>query len=254
MSQFAQLGREYGENAQLWVDPAVTDMEFTTLENGRLSLKAGILGQYVVYDAPTISVVADAYCPNCAVELNRRQVMIPNVKAFHTEQRSFEQALPEAAVEIVDATSYMAQPRLGKGDGSVEGVTAALYYDADSCLRTAQLPLNQTFPLPAGNWLGWLPEMPQTVSASAANGIGVNTKAVIRLVDMDPEGVPMITGITLDAPEKTSDRPGLIIRRAGDMTLWELAKACGSTVLAIEEANALTGEPEKDQMLLIPVK
>ena len=55
--------------------------------------------------------------------------------------------------------------------------------------------------------------------------------------------------------ENTSDpaRPSLILRRAGEADLWEIAKNTGSTVEAIRKANALEAEPRQDQMLLIPV-
>ena len=44
-----------------------------------------------------------------------------------------------------------------------------------------------------------------------------------------------------------------ILCRAGNRRLWDIARECGSTVSAIETANGLTGEPENDRMLLIPV-
>ncbi len=50
------------------------------------------------------------------------------------------------------------------------------------------------------------------------------------------------------------ERPSVIIRpKRRDQTLWELAKGCGSTVGAIQKLNQLEGEPESDQLLLIPV-
>ena len=64
----------------------------------------------------------------------------------------------------------------------------------------------------------------------------------------------MITG--LEPGEKIAPRegmPALILCRAGNRRLWDIARECGSTVSAIETANGLTGEPETDRMLLIPV-
>ena len=54
--------------------------------------------------------------------------------------------------------------------------------------------------------------------------------------------------------DRSSDRPGLILRRAGDDTLWEIAKATGTTVAAILQVNGLQQEPEPKQMLLIPIQ
>ena len=62
-------------------------------------------------------------------------------------------------------------------------------------------------------------------------------------------------GIALLSAKRSKDpnRPSLILRRAGDQCLWDIAKAAGSTMEAIRKANGLSGEPAPEQMLLIPV-
>jgi hypothetical protein len=71
---------------------------------------------------------------------------------------------------------------------------------------------------------------------------------------MAGQPIPMVTGLEL-GEEKTPDpsRPSLILKRQPSGGLWELAKATGSTVEAIRQANGLTAEPEMGKMLLIPV-
>ena len=67
-------------------------------------------------------------------------------------------------------------------------------------------------------------------------------------------GIPMVTGLNLGEPRQADpERPSLILRRAGEKRLWDLAKASGSTVEAIRKANNLQDEPAPNQMLLIPV-
>ena len=53
--------------------------------------------------------------------------------------------------------------------------------------------------------------------------------------------------------EPDPNRPSLILCRAGEDSLWQLARENGSTVSAIREASGLEGEPRPGQMLLIPV-
>jgi hypothetical protein len=78
-------------------------------------------------------------------------------------------------------------------------------------------------------------------------------------VQMDADAVAshpmsMVTGLELGQVKQSDPaRPSLILRRAGDSTLWEMAKGTGSTVDAIRKANGLTGEPLDDRLLLIPV-
>ena len=76
----------------------------------------------------------------------------------------------------------------------------------------------------------------------------------VRAVTTADEGLSMVTGLELgEATRPDPSRPSMILRRAGEKSLWELAKASGSTVEAIRAANALTDEPAQGRMLLIPV-
>jgi hypothetical protein len=64
----------------------------------------------------------------------------------------------------------------------------------------------------------------------------------------------MVTSLEAgETVQKNADSPSLILRRTGSESVWDIAKACGSTVSAIWEANGLESEPQEDQMLLIPV-
>ena len=64
----------------------------------------------------------------------------------------------------------------------------------------------------------------------------------------------MLCGIELgDVKKPDPNRPSLILRRTEGERLWDIAKACGTTVQSICLANGLTDEPESGRMLLIPV-
>ena len=64
----------------------------------------------------------------------------------------------------------------------------------------------------------------------------------------------MITTLELGQSELPDpDRPSLILRRAGQDSLWSIAKACGTTVEAIQNANGGIDHPKPEQMLLIPM-
>ena len=91
--------------------------------------------------------------------------------------------------------------------------------------------------------------------ASAGNGrIQLKMEMPVELVSTVRQAVPMVTGLTVGQRKKTDpNRPSLILRRAGQQCLWDIAKETGSTVAAIRRANALTEEPLPEQMLLIPI-
>ena len=65
----------------------------------------------------------------------------------------------------------------------------------------------------------------------------------------------MVTAVEMGQLRQTDpDRPALILRRAGEKRLWDIAKDSGSRVEDIRRANGLKGEPAPEQMLLIPVR
>ena len=76
----------------------------------------------------------------------------------------------------------------------------------------------------------------------------------LSYISTTEQGIPMVTGLEI-GEEKPLDprRPSLILKRQPSGGLWELAKASGSTMEAIQQANGLTTEPEIGKMLLIPV-
>ena len=82
----------------------------------------------------------------------------------------------------------------------------------------------------------------------------MKSEITLGLETHSQQGIPLAESLEL-GPQKEPDihRPSLSLRRAGDCGLWAIAKKTGTTVDAIREANGLTGEPEEDRILLIPV-
>ena len=79
-------------------------------------------------------------------------------------------------------------------------------------------------------------------------------EVLMQTVTMGVKTVPMAVAVELGEPvPKDPHRPSLILRRAGNDDLWNLARKNGSTVEAICQANGLQGQPDPQQMLLIPV-
>jgi hypothetical protein len=143
-----------------------------------------------------------------------------------------------------------------EGDGvAVElcGMFQMLVRDGDGVLHGETVKTQSTWQLPAH-------ENSRICGISTPSGWGQSTGGRVwgdmnvTATTVAGQGIPMVTGLTLgDEAEPDPMRPSLILRRAGQEPLWELAKRCGSTVDAICDANDLTGEPESGRMLLIPV-
>ena len=260
MSQYGELEQEYGPDAELWVEPVVTDLEMERLEDGRLRVKAGILGQYLVCDRPVIQTVRDAYSTQRSVQLHSQQLMLPNILDQRTETVVWSQTVPAQAGNVVDCSVNAAQPRVAAMEQALqtEGASSLLYYDPEGMLQSVTTSFQQEMELPMGRNTSVFASASPMMEAQAVPGmedVGVQGTMDVNIWASDSAGIPMVTGIGLEENVHADEnRPSLILRRAGELSLWELAKKCGSTVEAIRAANDLDGEPESQRMLLIPVQ
>ena len=96
------------------------------------------------------------------------------------------------------------------------------------------------------------------VSVSAFGKVGADPGGLhsdlnTEYVCSSPKGIEMISGLTVGEPVVRADRPAIVICRAGKDRLWDMAKENGSTVEAIRSINGLSGDPDPNQMLLIPI-
>ena len=93
-----------------------------------------------------------------------------------------------------------------------------------------------------------------TITAIRDGSVTVKGEVPLEMTSESSRGFSMITGVELgEEKEPDANRPSLILRRAGDGRLWDIAKESGSTMDAIRKANGLQEEPAAGQMLLIPV-
>lgn len=259
MSQYGELEQEYGPDAEIWVEPVVTDLEMERTDDGRLRMRAGILGQYVICDRPEIVTVRDVYSTQRPVQLQSQQLMLPNILDSRREAVSISQTVPGQAERIVACNMNAAQPRVIPMEQTMEmeGTTGLLYYDAEGRPQSVVTPFQQAVDLPTGRNARMFAMASPLMEAQAAPGVEdmtVQGSMEVSTWAMDSAGIPMVTGLTLGEEISDSGRPSLILRKPGELSLWELAKKCGSTVEAICSANDLAGEPESDRMLLIPVQ
>lgn len=260
-SQYTELEQIYDQDAdiQLWM--ALTSMELEPGEDGKLLLKAGLTGQYIVYDKVIMSVVEDAYSTCRNVTLHKEELRLPAVLEAKTQTVSLRQPMGADAQRIVDVSVLIAQPRQMRLDGEVEAELNAgvqmLYYDREGMPQTAYKRWEETKAMPCGEDAAvdmqlLLTGKPQTVTAG--DGAVVSADLLMDTRTVAQQGMQMVSGLTL-GDEIASDpgRPSIILRRCDGGGLWEMAKKCGSTVDAIQKANSLEGDPEPGRLLLIPI-
>lgn len=260
-SQFVQLDGEYGPDAQGEMTLCSTNLEVELTDEGKLQIKAGVAGQYLVTDKQMITTIEDAYCPGRMLDVEKNEVILPVVLENRQDTAHPEQTISGEAETLVDLRFLPELPRLRQTDEGWElmrsGVFHTLSYGSDGSLHGDSSRWEEKQIVPAGEDTMLSASVVPAESVKGSVGAGkilVSGEFPMELTAMTRQRLPLVTGLTLGAEiPKDPMRPSLILRRAGNQRLWDLAREAGTTVDAIRRANALTEEPAPDRMLLIPV-
>lgn len=260
-SQYAELEREYDSGADARVRLAVTALELEQGEEENLNLKAGLTAQYVIYDRPIIEVVEDMYSPRQSVKPDVSVLQVPSILDRFAEAVQAEHTVDVDGISAVDTVFYPDQPQLHReGDkvtAELTGLFQLLGYDDVGALQSAVSRWEGGWQMNASGDT----QVDITVEPGArpqATGSGgtanVRGEMLLEVQTSDTGGISMVTGAELgELAEPDPARPSLVLRKAGEQRLWDIAKSTGSTVAAIQKANGLQQEPDSEQMLLIPV-
>lgn len=260
-SQYTELQQEYGHQAEVQLVPVVTSMELEAGEQGRLRLKAGLSGQYILYDTQDVSVVEDAYSPDRVVSVTMETVELPSILERQSQRIRVEQTGNFGGSRVADMVFYPGSPRKQRKpdamDMELPGIFQTLYYDAEGMLQAAathwQADMSAALDDDAQMDI-WCSLTGKPQASIGEDSTVLRGEMLLDTVTSVLEPMPMVTGLTVGEPvEKDPGRPSLILRKAGQESLWDIAKKCGSTVAAIQQANHLQGDPDPDKMLLIPV-
>lgn len=260
-SQYGELERQYADAARANIWPQVSNAELELTEDGRLQLRAGIVGQYVILDTPILEVTEDAYCPGREVKISLEMLEVPAVLEQRTDMLRAEQTVPQDGESIQDVRLCMEHPRqVRTPDGVALQQTAGfqlLYTDMEGALKNAEVRWEGQLELPTAEETQLLTEAVWAGSAAAAAAPGelrMGADLSIQTTAVSMQKIPMITGLELgDAVMPDPGRPSLILRKAGGDSLWQIAKQYGTSVDTIKMANSLEQEPDAEKLLLIPV-
>lgn len=260
-SQFAELSREFGPGASLFVQMALTSAEPELLEDGCVRVKIGMLGQYVVYDSEMVEIVEDAYSTKRNVELQTEMLEIPALLEEKQERIRAEQPIDVEDEMPIDMGLLLGNPEIYHDFDNVGiNLSGTFHYmsaDQNNVLHGSAAPWKHMLEMSAEQktrvyaWsqLTGKPQMAQT-----PEGTVLRQDVLLETRTVSAEPMQMICALTLGDMQQTDDlRPSLILCRPGEKSLWELAKENRSTMDAIRQLNELTDEPLENDMLLIPV-
>ena len=258
-SQYTQLDKEYGEDTPCTVLPGVTTLE-AELEDDQLKVKAGLVCQYTVCPRSVLEVVEDAYSPLRKVEPIKEQLQLPVILDSQQKTISMAAELEAQGQRVADVSFWPDQAETEHSGNGIQvrlpGALQMLYYDADGQLENATRRVQQTMQIPMESGSRIAVTVQPTGSPQASLGMNARMQADILtgMCAFGENGITMVTGLAVgEEMPPDPNRPSLILRRAGEESLWDTAKRTGSTVESIQKANGLEGEPLPGQILIIPV-
>lgn len=260
-SQYTELDRDHSANAASWIAVVLTGLEMDRLEERKLSLKAAMAAQYVIFDRVMLDVVEDAYSPVRSVGVQVQELNLPvrldvQRERIHVDQSV--QAQGERAVDVCWLPEHPVQRQNGDmAELVVPGQFQTLYLDENGNLQSSFVRGEAVWQIhsDARNSIdAYLHHEGDPEAAFTGETVALTVDVAIEAAVFAEAGIPMVTGLELgDVKEPDPMRPSLILRRAGGGSLWDIAKECGSTVDAIKTVNRIQEEPESGRMLLIPV-
>ena len=259
-SQLVDLDNAWGADASGDVRLAVTDLEAESSENGQLRVKSAMVAQYLVDDRQLLELAEDAYCPGRQLKYETAAPEIPAVLEERTEVLKLTQMLSGEDGPTADIRFMPDHPRIHQRGEMAEvefpGAFQILCYREDGTLHCTLLRTEENLQIPLDGscrMSALVQYLNQPQITPGAEGLTLSAAAGLQLRTNLSRGIPMIMAMDMGPEtEEEHDRPSVILRRASNDSLWEIAKASGSTVEAIQNANEGTDHLTSDRMLLIP--
>ena len=249
LSQFADLDGEYDKEATADVILSLSSLEPEFTSEG-VHLQCGLVSQYLIRDRMLLVLAEDAYSPSREVIASQQLLCLP-LELDNRMETLEAQSLFQGG-RVLNTTFWPQQPVAYREDDmihiEVPGTFHFLYQDYEGNLQTA-----------VENWTGevTMPAADNCQMLATIRGVelaGSSCRIYLNLQAVSNQQMPMICELKVGDPKPLDEaRPTLILQRMEGDSLWELAKATGSTMAAIRKANHLSQDPAEGQMLLIPI-
>ena len=262
-SQILDLGTVPDE-----AEPEVTVMLKSVdcrLRDGELEVTVEALAQAALWVRQTVAVLSDAYCLKQPVDVERatERLCTMSVRSGRREtaRKLCESGIP--AKQVLDCvaavTSVTPVPVEGGMEFTAQAAATVLYLSEDGalCGVDVEIPVSCRAEVPVGCTCSCTCRpMGEATAVPVTGGLEVRFEAEFAWTTLQEEQVSCVTELKPSAVQEQGVRPSVVIRRVEQgEALWDIAKACGSTVEDICGANALTaGEAAEGTMLLIPAR
>lgn len=235
------------------------------LRDGELEVTVEALAQAALWVRQPVTVVSDAYCLKQPIDVERTAerlcTMAERSGRRETARKLCESGIPARQVLdcAVAVTSMTSAPVEGGMEFTAQASATILYLSEDDalCGVDVEIPVSCRAELPAGcTCFCTCRPMGEATAVPVTGGLEVRFEAEFVWTTLREEQVNCVTELKPGAVQDLGTRPSVVIRRVEQgEALWDIAKACGSTVEDICGANGLTaGEAAEGALLLIPAR
>lgn len=260
-SQYTDLDGIYDDDAEAEFCFAVTSLDLEKGEPGVLRLKAGIIGQYMIYGREVIRIVEDAYSPIRTVGFYETDLKLPMMLDNFCRTLKMEQPADIPESRILDISFQLCKPLLRRdadsGQIGIPGVFQVLYCDQNGDVKITTTKANlqhETLGDGASDVSAFVSTSGKPYCSFSSGSALFCSDIILDVHTTAIRGMCMLSGLELgDTATPSETRPSMILRRVGDDTLWDIAKQTGSTVEMIKIINQIQENPDPERMLLVPV-
>ena len=244
-------------SADVLLTPEIAYVEVLPGINGgnTVQMELHLTAQMLYRVEKTLSLLSDAYSLHHLCTVQQREIPIrkpgSRLNLRFSGQTLLE--LPEPATESL--FGYVKSSRPERSDGMLRlPVQAHVFYRiqngaVSTFSRNMTLEIRDDNAL-TGEYQMGVPIISDPYISPSGGELELRITAEIPAVPVEEDAVRYVGDLSVsdDAPEPAENTPSLILVRPEGRSLWELAKAYGSTQRLIEAAN---GE-EETSLLLIP--
>ena len=235
------------------------------LREGELEVTLEALAQAALWVRRSVTLISDAYCLKQPLDVERAPARLCTM-AERTFRRETARKLCESGIPAkqvldcaVSVTSMASAPAEGGMEFTAQAIASILYLSEDDALCGVEvdIPVSCRGELPPGcTCTCTCRPVGEATAVPVTGGLEVRFEAEFAWTTIREEQAACVTDLKPSGIKETGVRPSVVIRRVerGE-ALWDIAKACGSTVEDICGANGLASpEAAEGELLLIPAR
>ena len=236
------------------------------LTDGELEVNIEALVQAVLWALQPVNVLADAYGVGQCVNVERAPEMMCTL-AERTTRREMGRRLCESGIpakQVLDCAVAVSSVTEAPAEGGIEYTAqveaTVLYLSEDDalCGVDVTIPVVSRVEVPAehSRSICHCRTVGEPTAVPVTGGIEVRCEVEFSFNVVQAEPVWAVSSLAPGTAPENVQRPSVVIRRMMDgETLWDVAKACASTVSDIQAANDLPDPAgAAGALLLIPTK